>query len=95
MREAERQFPQGMQPLQPEVAEASREVLEALVKRLRRQWATFPFQLECSLIGQQRKAKLEAELREAEEALSQFQYPVIYVPASRPTLVAAGNRAKK
>jgi hypothetical protein len=92
VREAERQFPNGKQPLQPEVAEASREVLEALVARLRRQWATFPFEMECSLVGKQRKAKLEMELRNAEEALQQFQYPVIYVPASRPKLVV--NRKK-
>ena len=81
---AEAEFPPGTEPLSPMRTERSREFFETQVKELSQKLAEFSFAKGQTLLGQQRKSQLEQALRQAEEQLLIFQYPVVFVHTRRP-----------
>lgn len=90
--DSERNFPAGQEPLNPDVTERTREFLELRVAELSKQLHDMPFRSSCSLLGQRRKADIEQQLRDAESALARFNFPVVFVRASKPRPVIQSLR---
>ncbi len=90
---AEAEFPPGTEPLSPARTFRSREFFEAQVAELSQKLRDFSFRQAQSLLGQKRKAELEQALRQAEEQLLIFQYPVVFVHTNRPVLARPQKQA--
>lgn len=92
VRESERAFPVGKEPMNPDMSERAREFLELRLKELEDALRNFPFRLECSLLGQRKKSELESQLRDVEVALAKFQFPVVFVESRKPKPAAVARK---
>lgn len=90
--ESERSFPSGRQPMDPDVAERTKQFLAQRQIELAEQLKNFSFVAAQSTSGQRRKTQLEMQLREVEEALARFQFPVVFIKTSKPQSVPDQRR---